>query len=337
MMFSQTQKKTGESSKNFRLFFRFSVFALLVFSVFLFSGCERIRETYGRRGERGAGAVQEEPVFAVNTSFAAQGPIQDHIPLSGDIVAGSSVDAFSDAAGRISRVYVSVGQRVNRGAPIASVDPSRPGMTFRESTVTAPVAGTIVALPAQVGMTINQATPLARISDGNDLEIRLHVAERFISRIAMNQPCEITLDAWPGEVFHGRISEISPTVDVASRTMEVKVNVLNPGDRLRPGMFARVRVITERRENIVKVPASAVVSRFGEQFIFAVDRSDPDAVVVRQRTIVPGILIDGIMEIQHGLAPNEEFVVRGQSLLADGSRVNVIQQIAPIGTVVSAF
>ena len=309
------------------------IIVLSAISIFIFSACRRGEDGEGRRARRGGGpAVQEAPVFAVNTSFAAQGPIQDYIALSGDIVAGSSVDTFSDIGGRITRVHVSVGQRVTAGQAIAAVDPSRPGMNFMESVVRAPVAGTITALPAQVGMTINQATPLARIAAGAALEIRLHVAERFISRIAMNQLCEITLDAWPGEVFRGSISEISPTVDVASRTMEIKVNVHNADARLRPGMFARVRVITERRENIVKVPASAVVSRFGEQFVFAVDRSDPDSPVVRQRTIVPGILVDGVMEIQQGLAPNEEFVIRGQSLLADGSRVNVIEQIAPIGS-----
>jgi RND family efflux transporter MFP subunit len=181
-------------------------------------------------------------------------------------------------------------------------------------------------------MMVSQAVPLARIAGGGGLEIRLHVAERFISKMAMNLPCEITLDAWPGYVFNGTVSELSPTVDLASRTMEVRVNVSDPQARLKPGMFARVRIITERKDNIVKIPASAVITRLGEQYVFVLDKDpeNPEIDIVRKRVVVPGILIDGIMEIQRGLEPDEEVVVRGQTLLDDGSRVNIIERVTPL-------
>ena len=301
----------------------------MILAVYLFSGCERIKETYGKIQGVGKEVVQEAPVFAVNTTRTVEGQIQDYIALSGDIVAGSTVDAYSDAAGKITQLYVAVGERVSRGSPIAAVDPSRPGMTFRQSVATAPIGGTIVALPAQVGMTISQAVPLARIAGGGALEIRLHVAERFISKMAMNQPCEIALDAWPGEVFQGSVSEVSPTVDPTSRTMEVKVNVNNDGSKLKAGMFAKVKIITERKENIVKIPASAVINRFGEQYVFTVDRTEADNPVARRKVIVQGILIDGVMEVQ-GIAPDEEIVIRGHTLLSDGARVNVVEQTATL-------
>jgi RND family efflux transporter MFP subunit len=198
--------------------------------------------------------------------------------------------------------------------------------------VTAPITGTIIALPAQVGMTISQAVPLARISGGGGLEIRLYVAERFISKMALNLPCEISLDAWPGEVFRGGIRELAPIVDPASRTMEVKVNVGTPGSRLKAGMFAKVRIITERKNNIVKIPATAMLSRFGEQYVYVVekDSENPDQTVVKKRIVVPGISIDGALEIQKGLDPDEEIVVRGQTLLNDGARVNVIERFTPL-------
>ncbi|MDR1858893.1 MAG: efflux RND transporter periplasmic adaptor subunit, partial [Treponema sp.] len=271
-------------------------------------------------------------VFAVNTTTAVQGPIQDYIALSGDIIAGTQVDTFSEAAGKVAQVYVVVGQRVERGQRIAAIDPSRPGMDFQLSIVTAPISGTVVTLPAQVGMTISQAVPLARIAGGSALEIQLYVAERFISRMAMNLPCEITLDAWPGEIFRGSIREISPTVDPASRTMEVKVNVTNTGSKLKAGMFAKVKVVTERKDGIVKIPAGAMVSRFGEHYVYVVEKNpeNQEQNLVRKRIIVPGISIDGALEIQQGLAPGEEIVVRGQTLLDDGSLVNVVERTAPL-------
>jgi multidrug efflux pump subunit AcrA (membrane-fusion protein) len=275
-------------------------------------------------------AEEAVPVYAVNTTTAVQGHIRDYLALSGDIVAASTVDAFSDIAGRVSSLHVQIGSHVQRGALIAEVDPSRPGMEFVPSPVRAPVSGTVVALPAQLGMTISQAVPLVRIAGGGGLEIRLFVAERFISQVALNQQCEITLTAWPGEVFHGRVTELSPTLDPASRTMEIRVSIGDSGGRIRAGMFATVRIITEEKDNIVKIPMAAMVTRFGERFVFVVDGTNSEAPMVQRRVIVPGIMIDGVMEVQQGLAPDDEIVLRGMSLLDDGSRVNIIERYAPL-------
>ncbi|MDR1175794.1 MAG: efflux RND transporter periplasmic adaptor subunit [Treponema sp.] len=313
------------------------LYALILTGVLIltFSGCERIKEVYNNLGkgpDTGPSAPAEAPIFAVNTTTAAQGQIRDYIALSGDIVSGSTVDTYSDAAGKVTRLFVSVGSRVRKGDPIAEVDPSRPGMNYVPGIATAPVGGTVVSLPAQVGMTISQAVPLARIAAGSALEIKLYVAERFISKISMGLPCEISLDAWPGEVFRGTISEVSPVVDPASRTMEVRVNVDNPGSRLKSGMFAKVRIITERKNNIVKIPAGTLIERLGEEYVFTVE-ADPEnagGFVARKTIIKPGIVIDGVMEVQEGLNTDAEIVVRGQTLLTDDARINIIEKVPPL-------
>jgi multidrug efflux pump subunit AcrA (membrane-fusion protein) len=326
--------------------------------------------------EDGPGGPQEAPVFAVSTTTAVQGQIWDYLALSGDIVSGSTVDVYSDVAGKVTRLYVEVGNRIERGAAIAAVDPSKPGMTYVPGIATAPISGTVVSLPAQVGMTVSQAVSLARIAggaaSGDMLEIKLYVAERFISKIALNESCEISLDAWPGEIFRGSVTEISPVVDPASRTMEVKVNVDNPGAKLKAGMFAKVKVVTERKTNIVKIPSNAMIQRFGESYVFVVEElppqeASPAAVaekapektglaalfenlfgkkqeeaapeedvppakqyVARKRIIKPGILIDQILEVQEGLGAEEEIIIRGQTLLDDGARINVVDRVQPL-------
>jgi len=315
--------------------FRAVTAAVLVIVIICFLTFDKIKEVYGKLRNGGSTTQTEQTaptaaVFAVNTITASNGQIRDYLALSGDIIASSTVDTFSDAAGKISKLFVSVGSRVRKDDPIAEVDPSRPGMEFVTSIAKAPIAGTIVALPAQLGMTISQAVPLARIAAGAGLEIRLYVAERFISKVALNQLCEITLDAWPGEIFRGSIIEVSPTVDATSRTMEIRVGVENQGSRLKAGMFAKVRIITETKNNIVKIPVSAVINRFGEQYVFIADYSDPSAPVVRRKSITQGIIIDGVLEVSQGLQGGEEVVVRGQTLLDDGSRINIIERLAPL-------
>jgi multidrug efflux pump subunit AcrA (membrane-fusion protein) len=311
------------------------VTALMI--VILTAGCEQIRSRSGSAAAAPGtpAAMPEAPVFAVNTTTAVQGQIRDYLALSGDIIAGSTVDTYSDVAGKVTRLFVSTGTQVNRGDPIAEVDPSRPGMTYIPGITRAPISGTVVALPAQVGMTVSQAVPIARIAGGSSssgLEIRLYVAERFISKMALALPCEISLDAYPGETFRGSVTEVAPVVDPASRTMEMRVNVENPGSRLKAGMFAKVRVITEGRDNIVKVPSAAMIQRFGENYVFTVEQDPAHAggFIARRKQVIPGILVDGVLEIQQGLLPNEEVIIRGHTFLEDGSRINIVDRAAPL-------
>ena len=294
----------------------------------------------GCGGKKKAAPGSDIPVFAVNTSTAAQGQVWDYIALSGDIIAGSTVDVFSDVAGRVTEVFVGLGSRVSRGSPIVAVDPSRAGMNFMPGISYATIDGTVIALPAQLGATVSQAIPVARISGSGALEIKLYVAERFISKIALDQLCEITLDAWPGETFRGTVTEISPVIDPASRTMEVNVNVTNQDDKLKQGMFAKVKLITEQKENTVKIPSSALIQRFGESYVFVVEEAPPEALeegetgrilVAKKRVVQPGILIDGILEITSGLRNGEEFIVKGQTLLNEGARINIIEKTPPLG------
>ncbi|GHU59105.1 membrane protein [Spirochaetia bacterium] len=308
---------------------RTAVVAAFVIVAALLSGCNRNEAAAAQATQA---ATAEVPIFAVNTTTAVSGQIRDYLALSGDIVAGSTVDVYSDVAGKVTRLYVSIGSRVSRDAPLIEVDPSRPGANFVAGVARAPISGTIVALPAQLGMTISQAVPIARIAGGTGLELRLYVAERFISKMALGLSCEITLDAYPGEVFRGSVTEVSPVVDPASRTMEVRVNVDNPGSRLKSGMFAKVRIITERKNNIVKIPSTALLQRYGEECVFVAvtDPSDPAFLIAQRRVITPGINIDGVLEVQKGLAPDEEVVIRGQSLLEDGARINVIDRVAAL-------
>jgi len=311
-------------SRNKKIYVICGAIMLLVITS-AFSGCKKDKKAEEK--------AREVPVFAVNTTLAVKGQIQDYLTFSGDIVAGSTIDVYPEAAGKITEIFVSVGDRVRKGGRIASVDPSRPGMTFRQNIAIAPINGTVILIPAQVGMTVSQAVPLARISGGGALEIKINISERFISRIAMNQPCEITLDAWPGDVFRGNINEISPTVDLASRTMEARINIKDSSSKLKPGMYAKVRVITEQKSNIVKIPSQAVINRFGEQFVYIIakDKDDPEINIVKKTIVVPGILIDEVMEIQKGLEPDQEIVIKGQTLLDDGSRVNIIERQTPLG------
>jgi multidrug efflux pump subunit AcrA (membrane-fusion protein) len=277
-------------------------------------------------GEQVTGQQNVDSVFAVNVTPAIQGEINDYIEINGDVQTTASVDVFSDTNGEIVRLYVGVGETVQAGETIAEVDPSRPGQNFSLSPVRAPITGTITRLPARVGAQVAPSAPVAQVSRTNDLEIVVDVAERFISKVSRGLPAVVSLDAFPERRFDATVTDLSPVVDPLTRTLEVTLRFDRPDPVIRAGMFAEVRIITEQKDNIVKVPSDVLIRRFGDTFVYVVTEDN----TAERRIVNPGIEIDNKIEITEGLAPNERVVYQGQNLLEDGSRVRVIDTIEPL-------
>jgi len=270
--------------------------------------------------------------FAVTTTLAVEGELKDYLELNGNVTARSTVDTYADTAGKLKHIYVKVGDIVRKDQVIADVDPSKPGMTFATSPVKASISGTVTEVPPQIGSMIAPNLPIARISKMNELQVDIYVAERFISKLKIGLPAIIKSEAFPGKVFTGRIRELSPVVDKISRTMEVKLSLNDPKKELKAGMFVAVKLITEEKEGIVKIPSEALIDRFGEKYVFVIgkDPTDPKKQVANKRVVVPGLRIDNQLEITSGLQGGEVIVIRGQTLLEDGSHVKVVSTMAPL-------
>lgn len=277
---------------------------------------------------------KEEPsqVFAVNTTKTVAGELIDYLDLNGDVLTKSTVDIYPDTFGKVSKLSINVGDRIEKDQVIAEIDPSRPGMIFVPSPVKSPISGTVSNIPVYVGSTITQGMPIARITTTDNLEIRTEVAERFIGKMRTGLETLISFEAFPGELFRGRVTELSPLVDPASRTLELKVRLNRQDPRIRPGMFAAMKVITERKLGIVKIPVDCLVRRYGETYVFVV-KDDPTASTgkrVERRQVLPGIQIDEKLEIVKGLRPGELIVIMGQSLLEDNSVIRVVGEVPPL-------
>ncbi|HUW40299.1 MAG TPA: efflux RND transporter periplasmic adaptor subunit [Rectinemataceae bacterium] len=269
-----------------------------------------------------------QTAFAVATATAQKGRISDYLAESGDIIPASSVDAYPDIAGKVTRILVDLGSRVRRDQALVEVDPSRPGMSYVPSQVKSPIAGMVVSIPVEVGGTVAPGVSVARIASTDSLELRCYVAERFVSKMRLGLPAELSLEAYPGRAFRAVVRELSPVLDPVSRTLEVKLAVADAGGVLKSGMFAKVKIYTEERSGVVVVPQEAVVRRLGESFAFVVvdDPSKPGSAIVRKRSVESGLLVDDHLEVIDGLAPGDQVVVRGQTLLDDGAKVNVVSR-----------
>ncbi len=295
---------------------------VLGFGVFAFLELKKSKE--GRQVESNEDAVT---VFAVTTTEAVSGQIKNLLNVNGDIIAESEVDVYSDIAGKLIRRRVELGDYVRKDQVVADVDPSRPGMSYAANPVKATISGTITSLPFDIGATVSTQTPIATIGDLGTLQVRTHIPERFISRISMGMTAMLELEAYPGYDFEARVSEISPVVDQVSRTLDIKLDLVDRDPRIKAGMFAKVSLITEVKDDIVRIPTDSIVSRFGEDMVFVLNA---DGESVEKRIIKEGIRINGVSEVVDGLSAGEKIIYQGQTLLDDKSAVRVARNVQPL-------
>ncbi len=305
--------------------------ALALLAVLVLASCGGKKDA---KDAAGTEAAPQVTVFAVTTTTATRGELRDYLEFGGDVNAKSNIDILPDAAGKIAEVRVRVGDTVEKNQVIAYVDPSRPGMKYELSPVKAPISGTITAVNVVAGSMVSQQLSVGKVSKMESLEIVMNVPERFVSKIKGGQAAYLRFDAYPGEVFPARINEISPVLDQSSRSMGVKLALNERDPRIKAGMFARVKLITDTKTSTVKVPAVAIITRFGEDFAFVVEAVESDAesdtgtktAKVRRQPVKVGIRVDDKAEILEGIAAGDEIVVRGQTLLENGSSINIVSR-----------
>lgn len=279
----------------------------------------------GKKSAKAEEAFEAEQIFAVNTYKTGEGNLDDYLEFGGDVASVNAVAVMPDMAGKISRVLVSVGDTVKKDQVIAYVDASRAGYNYSASPVKSPISGRVTALPATVGATVSQAASVATVAQTDDLEIKINIAERFISRIENNQTAIVTFDAYPGVEFKATVFEVSPVLDTMTRTMQVKLRFNETDNRVKVGMYARVKLVTESVKNAIVIPSGAVVTRDDKPYVFVVSggRAGKES-SVRLVPVSIGLSVDNMTEITKGIEAGDEIVVKGMSLLNDGSKVNIM-------------
>jgi membrane fusion protein (multidrug efflux system) len=195
----------------------------------------------------------------------------------------------------------------------------RASLEYGYTEIRAPIGGVVSARDIKVGNTISPNDPTFRVTDLDPLIAYVHIPEKEFRKLATGQVAEVVVDALGGTKFTGTIAMISPTVDPETGTFRAKLEVPDASRRLKPGMFARVNIVYERRENAMQVPRNAIIDSDGEQSVFIVAGDKAE-----QRKVVPGLTNGGWVEITRGLKGDERVVVVGQGGLKTGTTVKVV-------------
>jgi multidrug efflux pump subunit AcrA (membrane-fusion protein) len=264
-------------------------------------------------------------VFSVKATEVQIRTLRSYLEVNGDIVSDRQVMVFPETGGRLASVKVALGSVVRQGDLLAEVNPSRPGVQYSMSPVYAPISGTISAVPIAMGSTVSQGDSIATISVIENLQIEALIPERQISQLKTGLKADVTLQAYPGEIFTATVARVSPVLDPASRTKKIVLTFDKNDKRVNAGMFARVSLITGTYADIVTVPAEAVINHFGTQAVYVLQNNK--AVL---REVTAGVTVDSgansaaLTEIKTGIAADEKVIVQGQQFLTDGVTVRVI-------------
>jgi len=187
--------------------------------------------------------------------------------------------------------------------------------------VFAPFDGTAGLKLVNVGDYIKDGADIVNIEDLSSLTVQFSLPERTIDRLRTGQVVDLTLDALPDRKFKGRVLAVDSLVDTNGRALRVLARVENPGTLLKPGMFARPRVVFSVREGAIVVPEEALVPQGGRQLIFKLVNG-PDGKPVSQRLEAKiGTRLPGKVEILEGLVAGDTVVTAGHSRLLRGDAV----------------
>ena len=263
----------------------------------------------------------EKVQVAVRVSTLELSELQNYIRANGNVVDPSSIDVYSEVTGTLKNLYVSIGDRVEKDQVIATVDPSRAAMVYKESEVKASASGTILALPFVVGAMISPQAPIARLGMLEELEVVMDIAERHIGSVVLGTQAELQFKAYPNKVFEGEVSRLGVALNPASRTLEVGITFHDPDRQIKSGMYPSVTLFTEHLTDVLAIPRSALLYSGRDAYVFSIDSEN----IARRRIVQVGLQVDDKVQIIGGLEASDRLVIEGQSLLTDGTPVRVLE------------
>lgn len=198
----------------------------------------------------------------------------------------------------------------------------------RETSILAPIAGTVLAEPSEVGEMVGPMVPILELADMTSLVVEIDVPEARLSVVRVGTPCEIVLEAFPGRRLRGEVLELGRRVNRQKATVPVKVRFVDPSEGVLPDMSARVSFLTAqlsetqlRAASRTIVPADAVIERGGRRVVLEIATGGR----VHVRRVTLGEQTDDGFVLVDGPDPGTRLVRNPPATLEDGQTVSTAE------------
>jgi membrane fusion protein (multidrug efflux system) len=185
-----------------------------------------------------------------------------------------------------------------------------------KSRIRAPWGGEVAAKRVEVGDYVTPGQPVIELVDASTLKVRAPAPALDVPYLEIGAPVAIRVDAYPGEVFTGRLVRFAAELDPRARSLDVEAEIANRDGRLKPGMSARLEVPRRTLEDAVLVPLEALVDLGEQRAVFVVEGG-----VARRRIVELGPVVGERVVVLSGVAAGEPVVVDGEQRIADGQAV----------------
>lgn len=185
------------------------------------------------------------------------------------------------------------------------------------TSITSPIDGEVATRTIDPGEMAGPAQPVMTLVNIDKVYVEGTVAESDIALVREGQQVSVNVEA-AGGTFSGVIKTLSPVASAQTKGYPVKIEIMNGGRKLKPGMFAEIQLVTKNNEKALVVPKDALVTRGSDKILYVV-KGD----TVEERTVQTGIESDRTIEIVKGLTAGEKYVTEGQQSLFDKAKVTV--------------
>jgi membrane fusion protein, multidrug efflux system len=194
--------------------------------------------------------------------------------------------------------------------------------TIDRRIITAPFSGVLGIRKVNKGQYLHPGDLIASLQDLSVMRMRFLVGQKDFAKIKLGQNIDARFDAYPSEVFKGRITAIEPSVKYTSGIIPIQAEIPNSDMKLLPGMYASLDVLLPDHGKKVVVPQSAVTFNLYGETAYVIDQK---SMTVQPVTVHTGPRRDNIVVIESGLKAGDMVVVAGQLKLSNGTKVNVVE------------
>ncbi|MEW8301273.1 MAG: efflux RND transporter periplasmic adaptor subunit, partial [Candidatus Thiodiazotropha sp.] len=206
--------------------------------------------------------------------------------------------------------------------------------TIEKKTVRAPFAGQLGIRQVNLGQIVDQGSPLVTLQTIDPIYVDFSLPQQRYSILKPETEVRITTDAAPDVVFTGRIIAVNPEIDQMTRSVRVRATLANKGELLRPGMFANVEVLLPDKQEVLAIPATAVLYAPYGDTVFVIDEVEDEKggekqLVLRQQVIRLGNAKGDFVAVETGLKEGESVVTSGVFKLRPKMAVVVDNSLAP--------
>ncbi len=260
--------------------------------------------------------ISKIPVRAIQVK---KGALKETFFYVGDIKAENEAQVFPKVTGKIIEKLVKEGSSVKKDDVLAYIDRDEVGFQFEKAPVESPIGGILGRLYVDIGTSVSPQAPIGLVVNMDTVEVKVDVVERDLPKLKVGQEAQVKVDAYPDEVFEGVVEEVSPVVDLASRTALIKITIPNNDHRLKPGMFARINILIDEKKDVLVIARDALIRENSSYYVFVVEDNK-----AHKRKVEIGLQENNKFEVLNGLAEAELVITMGNTRLKEGDLVEVI-------------